>query len=156
MEKKVVYMERMKESSLVVQALRIYDVWRKFARCMIYIDATSIGGALVDDLQRHPNAIPSHKIEPIQFNNKNKTEMIGRLRADIEHMRIKIPHEMKVLIDELSVYAQEYNPRTGTVKYSAPGRKHDDTVIALALATIREDVEKCRYLGRVARMKLGF
>jgi len=156
LQKKVVYMERMKESSLVVQALRIYDVWNKFGKCKVYVDATSIGGALIDDLQRSPNAVPSHRIEPVYFTNKIKTELIGRLRADIEHVRVKIPHEMKVLIDELSVYAQDYNPRTGNVKFSAPGRKHDDTVIALALATIREDVEKQRYLGRVARMKLGF
>ena len=157
LEKKVVYLERMKESSLVIQSQRIYDVWQRFGRCKIYVDAGGgIGSALIDDMQRSPNAISMHLIEGVNFNNKNKTEMIGRLRADIEHQRVKIPNEMDVLIEELSVYSQVFNPKTGNVFYSAPGRKHDDTVIALALATIREDTDKLRYLGRVARIKLGF
>ncbi len=154
--KKVVFMERLKETSLVIQGQRIWQVWQDFGKCEIYIDATSIGGALVDEFSRHPHFIPGHKINPIVFTHKNKPEIIGRLRVDVERRRVRIPEQFTVLVDEMSAYAQEYNTKTGNVKYGAPGNKHDDTVVSLALATMREEASKVRFLDRTARIKLGF
>lgn len=66
------------------------------------------------------------------LSNTNKQNIIDSLRLAFETGSITIPDDAD-LIEELESYEYEVLP-SGRIRYSAPDGKHDDLVIALALA----------------------
>ena len=74
--------------------------------------------------------------EIIRYTGIDKNEaqqLIEHLAVLIERKEISFP-DIKVLISELSAFQYEIS-RAGNMKYGAPTGLHDDTVIALALAS---------------------
>tara|TARA_Y100000310_G_scaffold344164_1_gene455469 strand:- start:1163 stop:2377 length:1215 start_codon:yes stop_codon:yes gene_type:complete len=88
-------------------------------------DATGVGDAVVEDLQRN---LP--RMEGFKFSAQSKQNLMERLAIAIAGKEIQFPDGM--LVSELEAFEYEYT-RTG-VRYSAPAGIHDDGVIALALA----------------------
>jgi len=88
-------------------------------------DATGVGDAVVEDLQRN---LP--RMEGFKFTAQSKQNLMERLSIAIAGREIRYPDGM--LVSELESFEYEYT-RTG-VKYSAPTGLHDDGVMALALA----------------------
>lgn len=95
----------------------------------IEIDSTGVGDPIVEDLQRHFQAMHGFK-----FTGTSKQPLMEGLAAAIHKREISFPAGH--IQDELEIFEYIYTP-TG-VRYSAPQGFHDDCVCALALAN------KCR------------
>jgi len=124
---KVVWIDRFNELSYNLQKKRILNLAEKYNNAKIVIDHSGIGDPIVDDLKRHAY------VEPLSLHSiKNKQQLIEKLAIYVEQKNIEIPRH-DVLLKELKQYAYNVTSR-GYRKYHAPKGKHDDTVIALALA----------------------
>lgn len=95
----------------------------------IFIDSTGVGDAIVEDLQRHFNAMYGFK-----YTSQTKQQLMESLAAAIQKGEIAFPEGN--ITDELNLF--EYIFTSTGVRYSAPSGFHDDCVNALALAN------KCR------------
>lgn len=126
-DNKVVWIDRFNELSYTLQKKRIINLAKKYNSAKVVIDHSGIGDPIVDDLKQHVF------IEPLSLHSiKNKQQLIEKLSIFIEQEMIEIP-EHDVLLKELKQYGYQLTSR-GYRKYAAPKGKHDDTVIALALA----------------------
>jgi hypothetical protein len=119
---------RFNEISWIEQKIKIQDLARKYNNALCVVDQSGVGDSVVDDL-RSANV----SVEPVKFTNASKTELINNLALAIEQRLVTFP-PIEILIDELQSFEINFSP-TGKIKYSAPEGKHDDAVIALALAT---------------------
>ncbi len=79
--------------------------------------------------------------------NTAKTQLIDKLRLNIERARISFPAECAVMRRELESYEYVVSA-SGVVRFSAPSGLHDDTVISLALANWQCDQEPWVYKHR--------
>ena len=95
----------------------------------ICIDSTGVGDAIVEDLQKHFDAMFG-----LKYTSKSKQQLMESLAASIQKREITFPDN--AIRTELDNF--EYQFTTSGVKYSAPSGFHDDCVNALALAN------KCR------------
>lgn len=95
----------------------------------IEIDSTGVGDPIVEDLQRHFNAMHGFK-----FTGSSKQPLMEGLAAAIHKGEIGFPAGH--IKDELEIF--EYTYTATGVRYTAPQGFHDDCVCALALAN------KCR------------
>lgn len=92
------------------------------------VDATGVGDPVVAFMKESG----IHVREEVNLTNKTKEQFINALRLSFEDGSITIPDDPD-LIDELESYEYEIL-NSGKIRYSAPENKHDDLVIALALA----------------------
>lgn len=114
------------------QQLGALSIANNFAR--IVGDEASVGDPVIQELRAS-----GFQVEGVNTNSiPVKNNLITGLRVAFENSTISIPND-EVLIDELESY--EYTiakdrdgHETGHISYGAPEGKHDDTVIALALA----------------------
>ena len=74
-----------------------------------------------------------NNVEPFVTTSTTKPELIEDLAVAFEQKEISIKDE-QWLVDELDSFTYIYNPKTRSVKYSAPEGMHDDGVISTALA----------------------
>ena len=95
----------------------------------IVIDSTGVGDAIVEDLQKHFNAMYGFK-----YTSTSKQQLMESLASSIHKGEISYP--TGPVKDELEIFEYLFTP-TG-VRYSAPVGFHDDCVNALAMAN------KCR------------
>ena len=95
----------------------------------VVIDSTGVGDAIVEDLQKHFNAMHGFK-----YTSTSKQQLMESLASSIHKSEIAFPPGP--LKDELEIF--EYQFTSTGVRYSAPQGFHDDCVNALALAN------KCR------------
>lgn len=95
----------------------------------VEIDSTGVGDAIVEDLQKHFNAMYGFK-----YTSKSKQQLMEQLASSIHKAEISFPEG--TIKDELDIF--EYIFTSTGVKYSAPDGFHDDCVNALALA------DRCR------------
>jgi hypothetical protein len=93
------------------------------------MDTTTHGDVLVEELRQH-----GIQCEEYVFSSQSKQRLIDNLRVAIEQGTISFPND-PTLIDELEAYQYEYDDDSRKYQFSAPEGRHDDTVIALALAT---------------------
>jgi len=91
------------------------------------IDATGAGDPIVEEL-----AMRGNPVIPFKFSPKSKQELMEGLAVAFQHERVRFND--RVLLEELKSFGYEISARSGTVRYSAPNGKHDDGVMALALA----------------------
>ena len=89
------------------------------------VDATGVGDAVVEELQRKLT-----RVEGFKFTAQSKQNLMETLAISIANRDVEFPDGM--LVSELESFEYEYT-RTG-VRYSAPAGLHDDGVMALALA----------------------
>ena len=93
----------------------------------IIVDATGVGDPISQSLRSS-----GLRVEDVILSNEGKRNIIDALRLAFEQGSISIPDD-EDLIDELEAYEYEVLP-SGALRYSAPEGKHDDMVIAVALA----------------------
>ena len=122
----VVYWDRFKDIEYPFQKKRIIATAKRY-NARIYIDSTSVGEPIFEDLHREGLFIDDYR-----FSNKSKKELIEKLSIFIEQKLVYIPDE-PVLIGELKSFGYKLT-ESGNVIYSAPQGLHDDAVISLALA----------------------
>ena len=105
-------------------------VWKPL---VIWAESNSIGAPNIEALQSE--GLP---VRPFQTTAQSKKPLIENLALAIERQDVALLPD-DTLIHELVAYELERLP-SGMMRYSAPPGKHDDTVIALALAW-----HGCRY-----------
>ncbi len=122
---KVVYFDRFNQIDWALQKKRIIEAARSLSAKVI-IDSTGIGDPIFEDLEREI------WVEGVKFTASSKSNIINNLAMMIEQHQIMYPY-IPELVNELKLYQYDLTP-TGKLKMNAPAGKHDDCVIALALA----------------------
>lgn len=154
--KKVVFLDRFRGDNFAIQKQRALRAWKMYGRPKMVVDASGKGDPFIDELKRNPDSIPDYCIEPFTFTRYNKGSLIEALQADIDHGRLSYPR-IDVLLNELASYQYKVTAN-GHVQYSAPEKRNDDCVIALALAChgARQEDEEPELLGAYSAGFLGF
>lgn len=125
--REVVDFDRFQEISWVEQKDKILRMAKKWNNAITIVDSTGVGDAIYDDLQNC-----NISVRGVKFTYQTKNILINKLVVAIEQRLITFP-EIPVLIEELHQFEHSTTPE-GRIKYSAPSGRHDDCVIALALA----------------------
>ncbi len=125
--KKVVWVEKLREASWQFIKEKIFEVSKQYNSAPLWIDSSGSGDAVFEDIQKMTFAVPYS-----MHSNKAKEQLIDKLRIFCENKVIKLCNNDD-LLEELRSY--QYNIKSnGYVSYGAPKGRHDDLVIALALA----------------------
>lgn len=125
--REVEYFDRYNQIDYNLQKARIEANMRRYANPLNNMDATGVGEPVVQDLQSR-----GLNVNGVKFSAQTKKNLITNLALMIEQGRIKFPN-IPELVEELQVYGYEVT-KSGNIVYSAPQGKHDDCVMALALA----------------------
>lgn len=126
--RKVVWIDRFNDMDYSIQKKRIVALSKKYNSAKIIIDSSGPGDPIAEDIKRmvFTEAVSMHSA-------KVKQQLIEKLQIFIEQRLITIPNHEE-LIKELRQYAS-YSTESGIYRrFSAPKHKHDDIVMALALA----------------------
>lgn len=145
----VVYFERLEnenKTSWNYQEEKACQIAKMYNNALLVPDSTGVGDPLVERWQRrglrvyHNQTSSGNETPGVKFNSVNKENLIEKLKIAIELQLITIP-KIKPLVDELIEYESIITP-SRNYRYSAPTGKHDDCVIALALAIwgVRSDI----------------
>jgi len=126
----LVHIDRFTDIGYELQVGRLKNLWERFSRCPILAESNSMGGPLIERLQRE-----RMNVHAFHTTNASKSEAIESLALAIENGQISFPHDerVSVLKTELVAFDQERLP-SGMMRYGAPSGQHDDTVMALAIA----------------------
>jgi hypothetical protein len=137
-----IYFDRFNKIDWEYQINRIVEVCSKFPNSIIYIDSSGVGEPLYDSLKKENLLVRAVTLSAgkkintvIQGTVKHtvpKQILIQRLAVDIEIGKFYLPKD-KHCVEEFGQYAYNITP-SGNVTYSAPVGKHDDCVMACALA----------------------
>ncbi len=130
----VISVIRSREMDWSVQRALIKSAKDRHPTARVVIDSSGVGDVIEEDLRKAgvaPQGVKTNS--PVV-----KTELIENLLIAIESGHIRIPSEKNFpeigwLWDELRSYTRE-ETGFGHFRYQAPAGKHDDGVIALALA----------------------
>ena len=124
------HIDRFTDIGYELQVGRLKALWERFGCCPIMAESNSMGGPLIERLQRE-------KVNVRAFNttNASKADAIEALALALENGQIALPRDerIEVLKRELISFDQERLP-SGAIRYGAPAGYHDDTVMALAIA----------------------
>ena len=126
-EGRLVYEDRFRDMPFDSQKLRVARAAKLYGDCPMWVDKTGMGMSFTEELRNI-----GVRVHGVQLDHKNKTEMLQHLQYLLETERASFPMG-SILAEELDLYEMERR-ETGTIKWGAPQGKHDDTVIAFALA----------------------
>lgn len=142
----VVYIERFNQIDWEIQYDKIIQIAQRY-NCTVCVDESGLGDPVVSRLFHAGLRLEPYKIT----GSAKKHALIDKLRLNIEEGNISYPYNRHTLplLDELRSYEMEFTP-SGVVKYQSPRNKHDDTVIALALANWILDMAQSGYKMRFA------
>jgi hypothetical protein len=124
--RETVFTDRFNRLDYGLQKTRIIDAYRRFNCRMAIVDSTGLGSPIVDDLRR------SILVDAVNLTSGRKAELIEGLMILLDQGIIRIPND-ETLLGELRAFTFETTP-SGHDRYEAPSGRHDDHVIALALA----------------------
>jgi len=131
--REVVAFERFQDIRWTEQKLRIQHLAHKYNNALTVIDATGVGDPIAEDLENANISLYYEGDKPgYRFTNESKMRLIEQLILAIEQRLITFPN-IEILIEELKQFSYSISPG-GRIIYGAPEGKHDDCVIALALA----------------------
>jgi len=125
-QRKCVYYERMNKTDYKVVLERIKRVSKAYNGADLIYDSTGVGAGLGDFLSSSLHSMPYN------FTNETKKELVNRLIVACEYAEIELPN-IVTMREEFELFTYSLT-KTGKLSYSAPSGKHDDTVIAVALA----------------------
>jgi hypothetical protein len=133
--------ERFQDISWTEQKVRIQQLANRYNNALCFVDASGVGDPIYEDL-----LTSGVSCEPFKFTNESKRQLIEQLAISIEQRLITFP-AVEELIAELDSFEYELTER-GKIIYGAPEGKHDDCVIALALANwgLRQYVNQAQIL----------
>lgn len=123
--RKLHHYHRFNKTSYKVVIERIRRIAEVYNADVIF-DSTGVGAGLADFMERITNAYP------FKFTNQSKNELINRLIVSCEYGEVHLPNIVTIR-EEFELFTYSLT-RTGKLSYHAPEGKHDDTVIAIALA----------------------
>lgn len=150
--REVVAFERFQDVRWKEQKLRIQDHSKRWNNSLCLIDSTGVGDPICEDLEAVGLSLYYNDKGTVgfKFDNKSKNQLIDQLSIAIEQRQITIPRELEVLIEELQIFEYVIT-KSGNITYQAPEGKHDDCVIALALAVwgIRSQLREAQ--GKIDR-----
>ncbi|NJK82280.1 MAG: hypothetical protein HC876_19165 [Chloroflexaceae bacterium] len=124
----LVALDRCNQIDYALQLGRLAALAERFTPDVILAEQNSIGTPLIEQLQR-AGRLP---VQPFVTSNSSKLHIIEGLALALERGDLAILDD-PILRGELEAYEMERLP-SGMVRYSAPPGRHDDTVMALALA----------------------
>ena len=122
-----VYQDRFNQIEWPFQKSRLKAIADSYNNAPVVMDATGIGDPIYDDLIR-----AGVGVIPFKLTNESKKDLIEKLSISFEQRRIRIL-PLPETFEELENFGYEMLP-SGRVVYGAPSGKHDDIVIAHALA----------------------
>jgi hypothetical protein len=125
-ERAVVAIDRFTQIDYAIQMQRLRALHHRFPRAPIMAEVNSMGGPLVEALQRQ--ALP---VRAFQTTQASKAQAIEALALAFERGDLRIP-AVQWLVDELLSFEQE-RMASGAMRYGAPPGGHDDAVMALAI-----------------------
>jgi len=120
--------ERFNQVDWPLQKARIAAFWGRYNKCALTVDATGVGGPIVDDL-RNDGIKP---LEAVTFTEKQRMDLLRNLSVMLANDQLMLP-EYEPLLEELEAFAYDVNKR-GRVYIAVPEGQHDDCVMSLALA----------------------
>ncbi len=123
----LVALDRFTEVDYSTQLNRLQALHQRFPRAPILAESNSMGGPLIEQLQRL--RLP---VQSFHTSAASKTQAIEALALAFENGAIRLP-AVQWLIDELMAFDQERLP-SGAMRYCAPKGGHDDGVMSLAIA----------------------
>lgn len=126
-ERAIVALDRFTQIDYAIQLARLQAVQQRFPGAPILAESNSMGGPLVEQLQRF-----QMPVRAFQTTAASKAAAIEALALAFEQGALRIP-AVQWLIDELMAYDQERMP-SGAMRYGAPKGGHDDGVMSLAIA----------------------
>lgn len=133
--REVVFFDRFQDVKWTEQKLKFQNWSTQYNNSLCVIDSTGLGDPIVEDMTQSGMSIwYDDKGTPgFKFTQTSKKQLIENLCICIEQRLITIPPTLTVLIDELEKFEYKLTPG-GNITYGAPDGRHDDCVIALALA----------------------
>jgi hypothetical protein len=141
-KRRALWVERSQED-WPIQKARLARLSMELGFARLVVDSANVGDVIVQDMRAAGVAV-----EDIPTNSaERKRDLIDNLRVAFQNGTVLIPND-PVLIDELEAYTYEVLPKSGTLRYFGPEGKHDDTVIALALALWGQRGALARPAGR--------
>jgi phage FluMu gp28-like protein len=126
-EFRVLPQERFNQIDYNLQKAKAEAAFLRYNKAKVRMDSTGVGSPIYDDLY---DKIPG--IEPYQFTETSRRELLENLKILIEQQKISIPNDT-ILINELKSFQYILGER-GKTKIEVPSGVHDDTVFSLALA----------------------
>lgn len=127
-KRETVEIQRFQRMDWSFQKIRLVEMYRRLKCARLVIDGTGVGDPVVEDLRKQ-----GMNIEVIKFTNETKSNIIENLMLLFEQGVIRIPRD-DILMEELRGFEFSVNRRSGNTFYEAAEGRHDDMVIALALA----------------------
>lgn len=124
-----VFSDRMVDANYPLQLARLTALYAKFGEPLVIAEYNSMGGPLVEQLQR-----TGMNVTAFNTTNATKANAIDALALAFERGELKILDD-PLTIGELEAYESERLP-SGLVRYGAPAGLHDDLVMGLALAWV--------------------
>lgn len=125
--REMVAIERLVDVDYGRQVARLHSLSERFRPLVILAESNSMGGPLVEQLQRE--RLP---VRPFVTTNATKANIIDALALAFERREVRVLPD-PVLLSELRAYEAE-RLQSGMTRYGAPSGLHDDCVMALALA----------------------
>jgi phage terminase large subunit-like protein len=125
--RRMVDMDRFTNVEYTHQRQRLQALAEQWKPAAIISEENSMGGPVTEQLQR--DGLP---VRAFTTTNATKAAIIDSLALAFERQTLEILDD-PTLIEELQAYQAERLP-SGLTRYSAPEDKHDDCVMALALA----------------------
>jgi hypothetical protein len=130
-EGKMIFCERWRQMDWATIVRNIKEALVKYRVREADIEVNSIGDAVYDMLRNELHST-SVNLNPFVTTNKSKQDIIEQLMVANQNKEITLlPVEW--LKKEFEVFTYSYNPKTRTIKYSAPSGFHDDGVMASAI-----------------------
>ncbi len=123
----VTYCERFQHVDWPMQKRRFVVAWERLGKPTIVMDSTGVGDPVYQDLREA--GLP---IEPYEFTHRTRSWLLENLAIGFDEAILTLPDE-PALLNELTSFGITRTP-TGLPKYAVPDGKHDDYVMALALA----------------------
>lgn len=120
-------LDRYNQIDYNLQKAKIEAYWRRLGKGRMKVDATGVGEAIQQDLDK-----VGVQVEGFKFTNQFKHDLISNLAIGIEQRLLLLPN-IPELVREFKMFGYEIT-KGGNIRYGAPEGYHDDIVIAVALA----------------------
>ena len=98
--------------------------------CHTFVEVNGVGDPIFEQVKSKVN--DSNLIQPFLTTSKSKQDIIEQLVVANQNKEVKFI-DKEWLLKELDLFTYEYNPKTKSVRYSAPNGFHDDGVMASAI-----------------------